>query len=116
MTEARVRQPIPGQDKTVGYFTARNDGTAPIVLVGAQSPSLRSIEMHAILHDGDMVRMRRQQTVEIAPGETVRFQPGGLHLMIFGTAGLGETVDIELVTASGGRVPVTFRTFALGEQ
>jgi periplasmic copper chaperone A len=112
--DARVRAPIPGQDKTVGYFTVTNDGGRPVVLTGARAAGVRAIEMHTTVRDGDMVRMRRLAEVTVAPGGTVRFEPGGLHLMLFGTSHLPETLDVELLTAGGDTLNVSFRRFALG--
>jgi len=34
-----------------------------------------------------MMRMEQQDFIEIAPGETVALQPGGLHVMFVGAAG-----------------------------
>ena len=106
--DARVRALIPGQDKTVGYFTARNGSDETVVLVGAQSEAARAVEMHTTLRDGDMVRMRRLAEVEIEPGETVRFEPGGRHLMLFGVTALGEGVEIGLLRRDGAEIRVRF--------
>ncbi len=112
--DARVREPIPGQDKTVAYFSATNTGDAVIELIAAQSPMARAVELHTNVRDGDMVRMRRLEKVTIAPGETVRFAPGGHHLMVFGVQALPETVPFELITAGGGRLRVAFTRVGLG--
>jgi periplasmic copper chaperone A len=116
VTDARVRAPIPGQDKTVGYFTARNAGAEDVVLSGAYSDAVRAIEMHVTLRDGDMVRMRRLEEVVIAPGETVRFEPGGRHLMLFGVSELTEPVAIVLQQQSGPDVRLPFQIIPLGEE
>jgi len=115
VTDARVRTPIPGQDKTVGYFTARNEGTTDLVLTGAYSDAVRAIEMHVTLRDGDMVRMRRLEEVVIAPGETVQFEPGGRHLMLFGVAELTEPVEIVLQQRDGPDIRLPFRVMRIGE-
>lgn len=114
VSEARVRAPVPGQDKSVGYFTARNRSDDAITLVGAESDAVRAIEMHTTTRDGDVVRMRRLTEVVIPAGDTVRFEPGGRHLMLFGVAELGDEVEITLHTADGGRFPVRFETVPLG--
>lgn len=114
ISDARVRALIPGQDKTAGYFRARNSTADAMVLSGARSGQARSIEMHITVQDGDMMRMRRLDAVEIAPGETVRFEPGGRHLMIFGVDSLEAGIDIELQLRDGTTVPVHFETIATG--
>ncbi|MFU8814536.1 MAG: copper chaperone PCu(A)C [Pseudomonadales bacterium] len=113
--DAWVRAPIPGQDKTAGYFTASNTGSEDVALTAARSDAARAIEIHTILRDGDMVRMRRLDEVVIGAGETVRFEPGGRHLMLFGVSELETSVDIVLEQSDGTEIPVRFRVAAVGE-
>jgi len=108
---ARVRAPLPGTDKTVGYVRVHNNADAPIVLVAARAPGVRAVEFHTTIRDRDTVRMRRLETVEIAPGDTVEFAPGGNHLMLFGVTGLPERVPVTFVDAEGVEYPVSFETF-----
>ena len=114
ISEARVRALIPGRDMTAAYFTAHNGGADPLLLVGAASDGARAVEMHVTVRDGGMMRMRRLDTVEIPAGGTVRFEPGGRHLMLFGVAELGKALDIELERADGTRTRVRFETIPMG--
>lgn len=106
---ARVRTPVAGQNKTAGYLTLTNHGDTPLTLVGAESPATRAIEFHRIDRDGDMVRMRRMAQLVVEPGATVRLEPGGLHLMLFGVTALEEPFIITLLDADGERFEVPFR-------
>jgi periplasmic copper chaperone A len=115
ITDARVRGLIPGRDTTVGYFTAHNPGPEPLVLTGARSDAVRAIEMHVTLRDGDMVRMRRLDEVVVEAGETVRFEPGGRHLMLFGATELNTPVEIVLLEQDGTAHAVPFRVLAAGD-
>jgi copper(I)-binding protein len=120
VTDARIRMPVPGQDKTAAYFTVENRQASVFVLTGAESGRARAIEIHTIEREGDMVRMRRQQQIVVAPGETIAFQPGGLHLMIFGLNAPdelnapGSDFEIILLGADGERITRPFRVIALG--
>jgi periplasmic copper chaperone A len=116
ISEARVRTPVPGQDKTAAYFTLENRSPAPFVLTRVESPRARAIEIHTIVRDGDMARMRRLAEVAVEPGATVRFAPGGLHLMIFGIVAPLEPFTATLVAADGQQFEVHFETITLGEQ
>lgn len=107
--DARVRALIPGQDRTAAYFEATNRSGEPLVLVGAESPAARAIEIHSTSRDGDVLRMRSLQEVRIEPGATVRFQPGSHHLMLFGVRSLDEETEIRLLTGKGEAVSVSFR-------
>lgn len=79
-----LRTPPAGLDKTAGYFQLINNSGKDLTVTGATSEQIRAIEMHTTTVDGDMMRMRRLKTVSIPAGETTRFEPGGMHLMIFG--------------------------------
>lgn len=114
--DARLRAVIPGQDKTAGYFTLNNRGRDPITVVGAASEAARSIEMHTTVQDGQVMRMRRLEEVVVPPGEAVRFEPGGRHLMLFGVSSLGEATEIVLLRKDGKRVVVSFETIPVGEE
>jgi len=41
-------------------------------------------EVHTIVHDGDLVKMRRADPLPIGAGERVVFEPGGTHVMLMG--------------------------------
>ena len=81
-SEAWVRQVPPAARMTAGYLKVRNTGTEPVVLVGAASPLFNAVEIHGTVTVDGMARMRQQESVTIPPGETVSFEPGGLHLML----------------------------------
>ena len=54
---ARIRELIPGQDKTAGYFDVSNTTTEPIVIVQAESAAARAIEFHTTRLDGGVMRI-----------------------------------------------------------
>ena len=114
--DARVRQLLPGQDKTAAYVDLYNDGAAPITLIGARSTHARAIEIHESVTAGDKVRMRRVKSVVIPGKETVRLAPGGLHLMLFGVEAVPASARIELLWAHGEALSVQFRQVAVGAQ
>ena len=91
--KARIRELIPGQNKTSAYFDITNEGSAEVSLVGVASDSAQAIEIHTILHNGDMVRMMRLSQVVLPPGETIRFRSGNLHLMLFEVTALPEETE-----------------------
>ena len=89
-----------------GFLTIRNDGGAPDRLVSATSPVARSVELHAHVHEGDVMRMRPVAGVALPPGEAVTLQPGGLHVMLIG---------LKEPLVRGTEVPVTLRFETAGE-
>lgn len=82
ISDAWVRAVPPAARMTAGYLSVHNPGAEPLVIVGAESSVFGAIEMHGTVTVDGMARMRQEETVTVAPGETVRFEPGGLHLML----------------------------------
>ena len=63
-------------------------------------------EMHEVIADGDQRRMAELESIDIAPHQTLIFEPGGRHIMLLDVAAPpveGETVEICAVSATGTR-------------
>ena len=114
VSDARIRDLIPGQDKTVAYLTLTNPGAEPRVLVGAETDAARTVEIHTTRRDGDVMRMRRLSRVEIPGHGEVRFEPGGHHLMLFGVRSLDERVEIRLIFEDDTVRTAVFERVAIG--
>ena len=100
-----------------GFLTIANRGTAPDRLVSASSPAAGRLELHTHVRDGDVMRMRAVPAIDIAPGQVVTLQPGGMHLMLIGlTQPLrqGEAVPVTLRFERAGEVRVDFAVQAAG--
>lgn len=100
-----------------GFMALRNTGTAPDRLVSAASPAARVVELHTHIREGEVMRMRPVPDIPVPPGETVRLQPGGLHVMLIGlTRPLqqGEQVPVTLRFERGGEVTVMLEVQAAG--
>jgi copper(I)-binding protein len=100
-----------------GFLLLRNAGTLPDRLLSAASPVARVVELHTHIQDGGVMRMRPVPDIPLPPGETVRLQPGGLHVMLIGlTRPLerGEQVPVTLRFERGGEVTVLLAVQAAG--
>ncbi|MES2713294.1 MAG: copper chaperone PCu(A)C, partial [Pseudomonadota bacterium] len=53
-----------------GYLSIRNNGAAEDRLLGASTPAARSVELHTMLRDGEVMRMRPVEVIAVAPGAT----------------------------------------------
>ena len=86
-------------------------------LMGAQSSVASSVQMHSSTEEAGVMKMRPLESVELTPGETFRFQPGGAHFMLVGlhaplTAGSRFTMQLHFRNA--GDVTVEVAVFAPG--
>ncbi|MCX7684041.1 MAG: copper chaperone PCu(A)C [Acetobacteraceae bacterium] len=100
-----------------GFMLLSNTGSAPDRLVSAASPAARVVELHTHIREGEVMRMRPVPDIPIPPGETVRLQPGGLHVMLIGlTRPLerGQQVPLTLRFERGGEVTVLLEVQAAG--
>ena len=60
--------------------------------------------------DGDVMRMRKLDQVSLPAGETVRFERGGRHLMLFDVSTAPDGVEVVFETADGDKLPIQFQT------
>jgi periplasmic copper chaperone A len=93
-----ARAVLQGQASSGAYmtFTARE----PLTLTGASSPAAGIIEIHWMKLEGDVMKMRAVDTLELAPGKAVEFKPGGYHFML---------MDLKAAFRDGTHVPMTLQ-------
>lgn len=101
-----------------GYLTITNTGNAPDRLTGGASDISKRFELHEMSLDKGVMKMRfLPQGVEIKPGETVEFKPGGHHIMFVGLNKQlmqGEQIKATLNFEKAGNVEVTFAVQGIG--
>ena len=99
----------PGADSAAVYLVLRNTGVQPIIVVGVRSPVASHVMVHETSITGGQSRMRAFDRLVIAPGKSVTFEPGGLHVMVSGfkrSILIGQTVPLVLVLSNGSTVPI----------
>lgn len=99
-------QAPPGR-MMAGFLTITNPGTEDVILVDAESPQFGHVELHTMIMDDGVMRMRRLNELVIPAGEQVELKPGGLHLMLIepkGTFELGEQLEVTLIGADDSRI------------
>ena len=107
----------PGVDVAAAYLTLHNGGTQPVVVNGVTSPAAGA----AMIHESSLLNgqstMRAHEPLRVGAGETVRFAPGGLHIMLHmlkRPLAPGDEVPLVLLLEGGGSLTVTARVRALG--
>jgi copper(I)-binding protein len=103
VSDVWVRTTVPGQ-KVSGAFM-RIVASEDARLVSASSAVVPRVEIHEMKMDGDVMRMREVETIDLPKGRTVLLQPGGYHLMLMNLAkpiAAGDRVPLSLVIESGG--------------
>jgi len=101
-----------------GYMTITNTGTTSDRLVGGSSDLSARFEIHTMGMDNGVMKMRPVASgVEIKPGQTVQFNPGGYHLMFVGLKKpfeQGQQVPAFLQFENAGKVAVKFTVESIG--
>jgi copper(I)-binding protein len=117
ITEGWARESVGPARTGAAYLEVRNNGRAPVSVTGASSDTARVVELHQTIKDGDVMRMRRVDSLDIAPGETIVLQPGGHHLMFMGLKEPfrpGMSVGVTLSLSDGRTVAVDLPVRPLG--
>jgi copper(I)-binding protein len=83
ITEGYIMAPLKGRDVTAGYFIIQNNGV-DARMVSASSPVAAEVELHTHTMNDGVMQMREVEGIDLPTGEAVTFEPGGLHLMLFG--------------------------------
>lgn len=100
---------LPGARSAAVYFRGIvNTGGHPDRLLGARTPAAETVEIHRMTLDGEVMRMRAVDALDLAPGQPPQVDRGGTHhLMLLG---------LKAPLAAGDRFPVTLRFERAGEQ
>ena len=80
-----ARATLPRAPNGGAYFSLTNTGPADDRLIGASTSIAGEVQIHSSTVEGDVMRMREVPDGVLLPaGETVTFEPSGLHLMLVG--------------------------------
>lgn len=93
---AWARASVQGQQATGAFvqLTAKE----PLRLVGMETPAAAAGEIHEMQMDGDVMRMRQIDSLELPQGQMVALKPGSYHLMF---------QQLKAPLQEGSEVPVT---------
>ena len=115
ITVASGRLVLPAVKGNPGaaYFDLANGNGAPTMLVAVAVDGAGKAEMHTIA-DGSMSTL---PPVPLAPGSSVRFEPGANHVMVFDLADrlvAGGETEMTLTFADGDKVSAPLNIEAAG--
>jgi copper(I)-binding protein len=91
------------------YMTITAQGGAGDRLIAAASPAANRAELHTHIMEGNVMRMRQVQGIDVKPGETAALKPGGFHVMLLGLKQPlveGQSFPLTLTFEKGGRIDV----------
>jgi copper(I)-binding protein len=108
-----------GSQTAIGYMTIKNNGTTPDRLIGGSIVVAENFELHSMVMENGIAKMRELKDVEIGPGQTIEFKPGGSHVMFVDLKyplSKGEHVKGTLVFEHAGTVQIEYSVEGIGAQ
>lgn len=108
-----------GASTAIGYMTIKNNGTTPDELIGGSVDFANVLQLHSMTMEDGISKMRELKFVEIGPGQTIEFKPGGSHIMFVGVKhplSEGEHVKGTLIFEHAGTVQIDYDVQGIGAQ
>lgn len=100
-----ARATLPGQPTGGAYLRLDNRGPADRLLA-AKCDIARSVELHEMKMEGDVMRMRQLDAIDVPSNQATVLKPGGLHVMLMG---------LKAPLKEGQRFPMTLKFEKAGE-
>lgn len=111
-----ARATVSGQPAGGGFMKLVNGGGADR-LVSASAGVSKSVELHVMKMEGDVMQMRQVDAIDLQAGKTVELKPGGYHVMFIGLKAplkVGDTFPMKLKFEKAGEVTVDVKVEAPG--
>ncbi len=106
VTDGRFNLPAVAGNPGVVYFTIANSGEDQATIRSVDMIGAGSAKLHETSEWNGQMDMQELFTVPVMAGETVSFESGGKHVMVY---------DVDPSLAAGGETEVTL-TFAGGDK
>jgi copper(I)-binding protein len=108
-----------GAQTAIGYMTIKNNGTTPDRLTGGSIDVADRFQLHAMTMENGIAKMRELSDIEIKPGQTIEFKPGGSHVMFVNLKRplrKGDHINGTLVFERAGKVQIEYSVEGIGDQ
>lgn len=85
VTQPYARATVPKQPSGGVYLGIENTGKQADRLIGVATSAAKTTEIHNMTMDGNVMKMRAVDAIEIAPSSKLQMKPGnGYHIMLMG--------------------------------
>ena len=117
VTQAWSRATPGGAKVAGGYLIIENKGQMTDRLLSGSTEAAKKVDIHEMAVIDGVMTMRPVEGLAIGAGQTMRFVPGGLHLMLVGlTVPLkqGDLIQLSLKFEKAGEIMVPLEVRAMG--
>ncbi len=94
--DAWVRATVPQQKATGAFLQIQS--TSDARLISVQTPAAGMADIHEMKMDGNVMKMRALEYLDLPAGKLVELKPGSYHVML---------TDLKAQIKSGDIIPVT---------
>lgn len=107
VSNARLLLPPVAGNPAAIYFDLKNEGTRPVAVRRADVTGAKSAAMHDMMEYNREMTMAEMGPLTVPQGETIKFEPGGKHVMVYELSPevvAGATTELTLTVAGGDKV------------
>jgi periplasmic copper chaperone A len=104
-----VRATPEGATITAAFMEIRTDAGVTDRLISAASPAAGRVEVHSHTMEGDVMKMRRLEALDLKAGESHVLKPMGEHMMLFDVKQPlkeGDVVKLQLTFEKAGIIEI----------
>ena len=119
VTNARLLLPPVAGNPAAVYFDLKNQGTRAIAVRRADLEGAKSAAMHDMMEYNREMTMADTGPMAVKQGETIKFEPGGKHVMAFDLSPelkAGGKTELTLTIAGGDKVSAPVSIEAAGAE
>ncbi|KGY10058.1 copper chaperone PCu(A)C [Vibrio sinaloensis] len=101
---AYARATPPNAATSAVFAEIMNRSENDRVIVSASTEAAGKVELHDVIKEGDVMKMRQIESITVSANGKVELKPGSLHIMLFDlTQPLveGEAIDVQITFANG---------------
>jgi periplasmic copper chaperone A len=106
-----ARTTAPNQPSGAAYLSLENKGSSADKLTSISSPVARSVQVHTMSMEGNVMKMREVDGIDLPPAAKVEMKPGnGYHIMLIGLEKplkAGDKFPLTLNFEKAGKTDVT---------
>jgi periplasmic copper chaperone A len=111
ITKPWIRSAPPSAKSLAGYLVLKNPCKTSFKLKDVESKDFGMSMVHRTIIENGISKMRDPGVLEIKPGASLKFEAGGLHIMLMQPLRVlkdGDKVGVRLVLADGRKVYAEF--------
>lgn len=103
-----------------GFFEIKNQTAKPLKIISAEAIGAKTIELHSHTMTDGIMKMRKQDSIEIAANSTLSFNPHSFHLMMFKldkqVFAVGNTVEVFFTFDDNSTMSAKFKVYKFGTE